>query len=203
MNDDRHQQSEDLARDLADDWSELECLWQEQSPETPAGNEIIQRVRRQERWLRINTVLEWLVAIALVTFALVRLFSAASTENILLATVILLLVIWALNFSISNRRGLQQPQGETVQAYTELALLRLKRRRRGVRFAWLLYFVEVSLFILWELAERFAGLDTGFNLFSPSALLTALVVTVIMVAWSLVVWRQTDREKRVIEALGH
>ncbi|WP_334079341.1 hypothetical protein, partial [Microbulbifer sp. M83] len=152
---------------------------------------------------RINAGLEWLVAIALVTFALVRLFSAASTENILLATLILLLVVWALNFSIANRRGLMEPHGESVQAYMDLALLRLQRRRRGVRFAWLLYAVEISIFILWELAERFGGIDTGFNLLSPSALVTVLAITAVMVAWSLLVWRQTGREKRVIESLSH
>ncbi|WP_237057355.1 hypothetical protein [Microbulbifer sediminum] len=202
MSDNPHQANDHPGRDPADDWSGLENLWQEQVRPVPAGTEIIRHVRRQERRLRINAGLEWLVAIALVTFALVRLFSAASTENILLATVILLLVVWALNFSITNRRGLMEPHGESVQAYMDLALLRLQRRRRGVRFAWLLYAVEISIFILWELAERFGAIDTGFNLLSPSALVTVLAITAVMVAWSLFVWRQTGREKRVIHSLS-
>lgn len=201
MSDDRQPGSNEQGGAPADDWAGLENLWQEQAGSIPAA-EIFQRVRRQERWLRINIVLEWLVAIALVTFALVRLFSDVSTENILLATVILLLVVWALNFSITNRRGLMQPRGESVQAYTDLAVLRLERRRRGVRFAWLLYLVELSIFILWDMAERFGVINTGFNLLSPSALLTVVAVTLVMVGWSLFVWHQTGGEKRVIQSLG-
>ncbi|SHF20995.1 hypothetical protein SAMN04487965_1636 [Microbulbifer donghaiensis] len=182
-------------------WQTLENLWRRQPAEAPIPDEMRRRVRRQERRMRIGAVLEWLVAIALCTYAIWFAVENRNTNGVLWLLVVFALVAWAVGFSTANRRGLWCPPEESAQAYIELALLRIERHRQAIRFAWLLYAVELAIFAGWELLARFDVIEASFSFVSVRALATILGVTAVLGGWSLFVWLRCKRERRVFSEL--
>lgn len=183
------------------DWQALQELWRKQPVETPIPAEIRRRVQRQERRLRIGAALEWLVAVGLCTYAITFAARDWAPADIFWALVALVLVGWALSFSIANRRDLWCPPEESTSAYIDLALLRIERKRSAIRFAWLLYAVELSIFLLWELLSQFGWLKPLFTADSGRALLMVGAATLVLGGWSLFAWLGSARQLRLFKEL--
>ena len=184
-----------------DQWQALEKLWQEQPQEQAAPEKLRHLVRRQALRLRITAVLEWTMAVALVGYALYILSLGFTPSNMVWALIILALLVWALRFSLGNRRGLWNPVDESTQAYLSLAEERLQRKRAAIRFAWILYGTELAIFAGWHLLAEAGWVDPLFNLFSLRALMTFFLVTVVLGTWSLVVLLRVRREIRQFEII--
>lgn len=198
MNREEHRPPEDAAEQ---GWDSIAGLWRQQPAVPPVPAAVIARVRRQERWLRVGMVTEWLVAAALCGFALTGLIKRPDSTSALIALLVFALVVWALVFSIRNRKGLWQPLEETTSAYRALVELRLERRQKAIRFAWLLYAVELLLFLAWEVLALLDWLETGLGLFSVRAALTIMLVTAVLACWSGLVWWHCRREKLTLSNL--
>lgn len=185
----------------AQEWDSIAALWQQQPAAELVPDAIMTRVRRQDRWLRMGLVLEWIVAASLCGFVLIALIQKPDTTRILIALLVCALVVWALVFSVGNRKGLWRPLEETTSAYLALIELRVERQLRAIRFAWLLYMVEMLIFLTWELFAYLEWLEQGLGLFSVRAGLTIVLVTGALVLWSAVVFWRCRKEKLTISEL--
>lgn len=185
----------------SEQWQALEKLWQEQPREQPASGKLRNLVRRQALKLRINAGLEWSMAGAFVGYALYIVSRELTPTNMVWALIVVALVVWALRFSVGNRRGLWNPVNESTQAYLSLALERLQRKRAAIRFAWLLYATELVIFAVWHLLAEAGLVDPLFNLVSLRALVIFLLVTAVLGIWSLVVLIRVRRDMRQFEII--
>lgn len=185
----------------AQEWDSIAALWQQQPAAELVPDAIMTRVRRQDRWLRMGLVLEWIVAASLCGFVLIALIQKPDTTRILIALLVCALVVWALVFSVGNRKGLWRPLEETTSAYLALIELRVERQLRAIRFAWLLYMVEMLIFLTWELFAYLEWLEQGLGLFSVRAGLTIVLVTGALVLWSAVVFWRCRKETLTISEL--
>lgn len=182
-------------------WESISRLWHQQPAVRPVPAAVISRVRRQEGWLQAGMVCEWLVAAALCGLVLAGLIRTPDSTSALIAVMVFALVLWALVFSVRNRRGLWQPLEETTRGYLALVALRIQRRRRAIRFAWLLFTVELLLFIIWELLVYWGLLDGGLDLFSVRAAVTIALMTTALILWSVVAWWHCHKEMRSLSRL--
>lgn len=183
------------------DWQALQELWRAQPAETPVPAEVRRRVKRQERYLRLGAAAEWLVAVGLCTYAIVIAARDWAPADIFWALVVLVLVGWALSFSLTNRRDLYCPPEESTRAYIDLALLRIARKRSAVRFAWLLYAIELAIFLSWELLALWGWLEPILTPASTPTLLAIATVTLVLAGWSLFVWLRSARDLRLFTEL--
>ncbi|WP_323846449.1 hypothetical protein [Microbulbifer magnicolonia] len=190
-----------MKRETDEQWQALENLWREQPAAAPVPDEIRRRVRRQEWRMRIGAALEWLAAIALCTYAILFAATKWDTAGFFWALVVFALVAWAVSFSVANRRGLWCPPEESTQAYIDLALLRIDRNYRAIRFAWLLYAAELAIFAGWELLGKFGLIEPSFSFVSLNGLFTILAVTGLLGGWSLAVWLRSKREREIFGEL--
>jgi hypothetical protein len=86
-----------------------------------------------------------------------------------------LLAVGAFGFSLWNRWGLWRPSAESTLAYLDLALLRCRRRVRGLRAGWALLVLEVVLYIPW-IGHRLAlNAGKGFTPFAAYGFLAGAV----------------------------
>ncbi|MGL6161465.1 hypothetical protein [Microbulbifer sp.] len=190
-----------MKKDSELDWAALERSWHSQSEVAPVPDALLRRVRRQERRLWLGAAGDWLAAAVMGAFAVYLIAYRFSAANLFWALVFLALVGWALVFSVNNRRDTWLPASESARAYLDLALLRVQRRRRALKFMWILFAAELGIFALWELLALSGWLPWFFFSLSVRAFSILGVVLAIMVVWSWLVSLRIGREFRELERL--
>jgi hypothetical protein len=127
----------------------LAAVWQDEGPaENPA--DFCRRVRRQSFWMRVNALLEWLMAMAFLAGSLAQAIARPTPEYIVLAVGIWIITIGACLYSVANRAGTWSAAGEDPRAYLALSLRRCRARLAALRFALWFLAVEVALLGAWH-----------------------------------------------------
>ncbi|WP_444910772.1 hypothetical protein [Microbulbifer sp. TRSA005] len=184
-----------------DQWSELETLWKQQRVSTKVPTAILKWVRRQERRMRfviISEVITWIVlALFIVKTVLERNLADVSIRLFFVFSIFAL----GIGFSIVNRRGLWGPLEETAKAYIDLALLRLRRKRREINFCWFYLLIQLVIFAVWHFISIEIDPNAPFIKDPQKALLVTLGVTAFLSLHSYYVYWRTGREKASLEDL--
>jgi hypothetical protein len=109
----------------------------------------------------------------------------------------------ALQFSSANRQGLWRPAAESTRAYVDLALERVRRRESALRFAWLLYGLELAFLVAWYPATWFLWPLETWPLIenTPRILAMLVLITLGLAGWSISVHQRNRAERREFERL--
>jgi hypothetical protein len=170
-------------------WDTLTQIWlgseQDAAPDDP--HDIRRRVRSESRRMLLGTLLEYAVGLALVCLAAWTLATDKSLPSFVWGFALLWFTATALQFSSSNRRGLWEPAGHSTRDYLALARERLLRRRLALRFAWLLYALEVLFLLAWYPASWFFWPEEFWPLIerTPQVIGALALVTLAIVGWSV------------------
>ncbi|WP_231759235.1 DUF2116 family Zn-ribbon domain-containing protein [Microbulbifer elongatus] len=168
-----------------DGLQELANLWQQAPVAVPVPEAIRVQVRRQERRMRLYAWLEWIASIVIGVGGVYLMLNSEVGDAPWRALLVVLLLAWAMAFSVSNRRGIWEPLEESVRGYLDLARLRLVRKRRMLRFAWLFFIAELGIFAVWQWLSGFGWLEPIFVGDGHFALNWIAVFALAMGAWSL------------------
>ena len=189
------------------DWTALTNAWL-YPPETDAREDplgIRRRVQAAARRMTFAVLSEYAVAALLIALAVSTLASDDGLDAFVSGFAILGFTVVALQFSAHNRRGLWQPAGESTRDYLDLALERVRRREASVRFAWLLYALQVAFLIAWYPATWYLWPLEVWSLIEDTPFMLGMlaVFTACLAAWSTVVSRRNRSERRELERLRH
>ena len=176
----------------------LAQLWQQAPVAVPVPAVIREQVRRQERRMRLFALLEWAGSIVVGVGGLYLMLNSGLSDAPWRALLVVVLLTLAMAFSVSNRRGLWEPLEESTRGYLDLARLRLVRKRRMLRFAWLLFAAELGIFAVWQWLSRFGWLEPIFVGDSNQAISWILAFALGMGGWSLWYWRQIKGSEQQI-----
>lgn len=176
----------------------LADLWQQAPVAVPVPDIIRTRIRQQERRMRLFALLEWAAAVVVGFGGVYLMLNSAVRDAPWRALLVLALVAWAMAFSVSNRRGTWDPLEESVRGYLDLARLRLVRKRRTLRFAWLLFIAELVIFAVWQWLSRYDWLEPIFVGDGRFAISWIFVFAVLMGIWSLWYWRRISNSEQQI-----
>lgn len=183
------------------DWEPLMECWRRLPDSVPAPPVLLAHVRRREFRLQLAAVMDWLAAAFAVGVVVYMLLCQFSAYQLFWGLVILALVAWAMVFSINNRRDLWSPADGSVQAYMRLSLLRLERRRRTLRFMWILFAVELVIIALWQLAAIAGWLPWSMSVFPLRMLGVLAVALAIMLVWTWIAFARIRREAQELAGL--
>ena len=109
----------------------------------------LRRLRRRTRrhvWSGVGTLL---FGVAFLTVFTAWTVQRPEPTMLVAAVAVWGLVLAATTFELSNRRGTWRPRNDSTRAFLELSELQARRRRRGVRFGWLLLAAETAFFVPW------------------------------------------------------
>ncbi|WP_299944794.1 hypothetical protein [uncultured Microbulbifer sp.] len=187
--------------DSDNQWQALQGLWRQQPVQTVIPAAILHWVRRQERRMRLVMLSEWLFGVAMGFYAVTTILAKDRPDNALWLVFVLSMLALAMGVSLVNRRGLWVPLEESARAYVDLALLRLRRKRREVLFCWLFLLVQTVIILGWHLASLYGESPAPLIHDPHKAMLTLLGLTGFMVIYSLYVYRRTAHEKAALEGL--
>ncbi|WKD49588.1 hypothetical protein [Microbulbifer spongiae] len=182
-------------------WQALLGLWRQQPVQTVVPTAILHWVRRQERRMRLVMLSEWLFGIAVGFHAITTILAKDRPDNTLWLVFVLSMLALAMGFSLVNRRGLWAPLEESARAYVDLALLRLRRKRREVHFCWLFLLIQTVIILGWHLASLYGESPAPLIHDPHKAMLILLGLMGFMVIYSLYIYRRTAREKAALERL--
>ncbi|QFT56836.1 hypothetical protein [Microbulbifer sp. THAF38] len=182
-------------------WSELETLWKQQRVSTKVPAAILKWVRRQERRMWMVVTFEWLFAIFVAVYAFNVFLVEGFPDSSLRIILILSMLVIAMVFSLLNRRGLWAPLEESTSAYINLALLRLRRKRREVHFSWIFVFFQLLIIGIWELLSVYTGTVDSLLRNPKAALIGFSVGMMVLAIYSYYIYWRTGREKASLEDL--
>jgi hypothetical protein len=187
---------------MSSEAAELESwttAWTSQGQVAAADLRRLRRRTRRHVWSGVGTLV---LGVAFLTWFTVWTFERPEPTMLVAAVAVWALVLGATAFELSNRRGTWRPRNDSTRAFLELSELQARRRRRGVRFGWLLLAAETAFFlpwIAWEVggsAERAAPLGEYVG---PYAFLAAMVGGfAITLRW---LGRRSERELAEIHTL--
>ena len=122
------------------EWTDLVTVWQQsahQDDGTEAGA-IRRRVAAQSRRMSLALFAEYAVGALITCVVAWKLATDKGLDTFVWGFAVLWFTGMALQFTSTNRQGLWIPATESVVAYLDLALERLQRRQKSLRFAWML-----------------------------------------------------------------
>ncbi|WP_299594707.1 hypothetical protein [uncultured Microbulbifer sp.] len=173
-----------------DGLQEFANLWQ-QAPVTPPVAEAIRaQVGRQERRMRWYAWFEWLASLVVGVGGIYLMLNSEAGDALWRALLVIVLLACAMAFSVSNRRGVWEPLEESVRGYLDLARLRLVRKRRMLRFAWLFFIAELGIFAVWQWLSGYGWLEPIFAGDGRFAATWILVFALAMGGWSIWYWHR-------------
>ncbi|MFV8783407.1 hypothetical protein ACNKU7_13410 [Microbulbifer sp. SA54] len=177
---------------------DLANLWRQAPVTVPVPDVIRTNIRQQERRMRLFALLEWMGAVVVGVGGIYLMLNSSVSDAPWRALLVVALLTWAMAFSVSNRRGVWDPLEESTRGYLDLARLRLARKRRMLRFAWILFIAELGIFAVWQWLSRFGWLEP---IFVGEAIFTVSWVSVFalgMGIWSLWYWRRIKSSEQQI-----
>lgn len=138
-------------------------LWQAQS-EGRAPADLRERVARETRRKKVALILPIAVTIAIGGWTASRAVASAQFGEILLAleTWAFIVIVWA--GALWLERGTWRPLGNTTSAFLDLSIGRCQSTLAGVRFAGVLYIVQLVVILIWQF--RYSALEAAVILSS-------------------------------------
>ncbi|WP_299589615.1 hypothetical protein [uncultured Microbulbifer sp.] len=176
-------------------WLELENLWKLQRVKKDIPAAILKWVRHQERRMRLVTaseILLWLLSVIYITKTIMAKSLPDTPARLFFAFTVFAM---GISFSILNRRGLWGPLEESAQAYIDLALLRLRRKRREVHFCWLYLFIQLGILGVWHFISIEMDATSPVIRNPKESALVVLGLTIFLAAYSYYIYWRTGWEK--------
>ena len=190
--------------ELDSEWSQWSEAWQEQpraNPELRA--ELIERVRRQGRWLWVRAVLEGVFAVVMLAGSAVIAAYDRSAPTLVWALAIWCFTAVAWRWSLWHRRSLWKLDAPGVRGFVELSRARLVYSLRAVRFGGQLLAAELAFIFGWcmwrwrsDAVEVERQLERYVTVLGLTAVFSAGVV-----AWIVHTRRSATRELHALDAL--
>jgi hypothetical protein len=180
------------------EWTDLVTVWQQsahQDDGTEAGA-IRRRVAAQSRRMSLMLFAEYAIGAFITCFVAWKLATNKGLDTFVWGFAMLWFTGMALQFTSTNRQGLWIPATESVVAYLDLALERLQRRRKSLRFAWLLLGLQVLFLIAWYPATWFLWPQATWPLIERTPALLGWLALVIM---ALAGWTTVARSRIAAE----
>ncbi|WP_226703711.1 hypothetical protein [Microbulbifer elongatus] len=188
-----------VAQDAGDGLQELANLWHKAPITLPVPEAIRAQVGKQERRMRLYAWLEWIASIVVGIGGVYLMLRSDVSDAPWRALLVVVLLAWAMAFSVSNRRGVWEPLEESVRGYLDLARLRLVRKRRMLRFTWLFFIAELGIFAVWQWLSRFEWLEPIFEGDGWFAITWISAFALAMSVWSAWYWRRIKSGEQQIE----
>jgi hypothetical protein len=180
------------------EWTDLVAVWQQpahQDDGTGAG--VIRRsVVARSRRMSLVLFAEYAIGAFVTCFVAWKLATDKGLDTFVWGFAMLWFTGMALQFTSTNRQGLWMPATESVVAYLDLALERLQRRQKSLRFAWLLLGLQVLFLIAWYPATWFLWPQETWPLIEHTPALLGWLVLVIM---ALAGWTAVARSRIAAE----
>jgi len=172
------------------EWTDLVTVWQQSAHEddgTEAGA-IRRRVAAQSRRMSLMLFAEYALGALITCFVAWKLATDKGPDTFVWGFAVLWFTGMALQFTSTNRQGLWIPATESVVAYLDLALERLQRRQKSLRFAWMLLGLQVLFLIAWYPATWFLWPQETWPLIerTPALLGWLALVIVALAGWTAV-----------------
>ncbi len=160
------------------EWTDLVTVWQQsahQDDGTEAGA-IRRRVAAQSRRMSLALFAEYAVGALITCVVAWKLATDKGLDTF----------VWG--FAVLWFTGLWIPATESVVAYLDLALERLQRRQKSLRFAWMLLGLQVLFLIAWYPATWFLWPQETWPLIerTPALLGWLALVIVALAGWTAV-----------------
>ena len=181
-----------------DGLQDLASLWQQAPVAVPVPEAIREQVRKQELRMHWYAWFEWVASLVVGVGGVYLMLNSEVGDAPWRALLVVVLLAWAMAFSVSNRRGVWEPLEESVRGYLDLARLRLVRKRRMLRFAWLFFLAELGIFAVWQWLSSFGWLEPIFTGDGRFAVTWILVFALAMGAWSVWYWRRINSSEQQI-----
>jgi hypothetical protein len=181
------------------DWNQIAQLWLDQPVTATDDPQAIRtRVREQGRRMSLALVGEYAVGLLFVCIAAWKLATDKGPDTFVWGFAVLWFTAMALQFTSENRRGLWVPSAESTRDYVMLALARLDRRERALRFTWILYGLQCVFLLAWLPATWFLWPEQAWALIERLPLMIGLLalITTGLVAWTISA-RTAIRNERV------
>ncbi|WP_406828759.1 hypothetical protein [Microbulbifer sp. ARAS458-1] len=185
------QNAEDGLQDLAN-------LWQQAPVAAPVPEAIRAHVGRQERRMRWYAWFEWGTSLVVGVGGVYLVLRSEAGDALWRALLVVVLLAFAMAFSVVNRRGVWEPLEESVRGYLDLARLRLVRKRRMLIFAWLFFIAELGIFAVWQWLSAYGWLEPVFADSGRFALTWISVFSLAMGIWSFWYWRRIKSSEQQI-----
>lgn len=186
------------------EWTELMRVWQQDVEDGGDAQGLRRRVQTESRRLSLTLLAEYAVGAVITCLVAWKLATDKGPDTFVWGFAMLWFTGMALQFTSENRRGMWLPSAESTRAYLDLALERLRRRERSLRFAWLLYGLQVAFLVAWYPATWFLWPEQVWPLIEhmPVQVGWLALMTLALVGWTVHVRSRTRSERRELEALG-
>lgn len=180
------------------EWTDLVKVWQQSAPrDSDTGADgIRQRVVAQSRRMSLALFAEYATGAFITCCVAWKLATDKGLDTFVWGFAVLWFTAMALQFTSDNRKGLWIPATESVVAYLDLALERVKRRQKSLRFAWLLLGMQVLFLIAWYPATWFLWPQETWPLIERTPALLGWLALVIM---ALAGWTAVARSRIAAE----
>jgi hypothetical protein len=187
-----------LPRDADDELREWIADWQtEPEPAPEVRDAIRRRVKRQTLKMMLSLAGEVVLTLGLLGIVINSAVRWPEPLNLAAMAGLVVLIFWAIGSSLWFRRGTWRPSAETTSAFLDLSILRCRRRLAALRAGWFLLAMEEAILIPW-LCVLLNGKPAGDYIRAFGFL---VLMTVLVVAFSLTVQRRTRRELEEMEAV--
>lgn len=185
------------------EWADLMRVWQQDVDDGADMRGLRRRVQTESRWLSLSLLAEYAVGAVITCLVAWKLATDKGPDTFVWGFAMLWFTGMALQFTSDNRRGTWIPSAESTRAYLDLALERLSRRERSLRFAWLLYGLQVAFLVAWYPATWFLWPEQAWPLIERTPVLLAwlALTTLALVGWSVHVRARTNSERGDLERL--
>jgi hypothetical protein len=168
------------------EWNELIRIWQQPAEAGADPRDIRGRVVSDSRRESLLLAAEYAVGAIIVCLVAWKLATDKGLDTFVWGFAMLWFTAMALQFTSTNRRGLWAPSGDSTLAYVDLALERLRRRERAVRFAWLLFGLQLAFLLAWYPATWFLWPQEAWPLLerTPAMLGWLALVALALAGWT-------------------
>lgn len=180
------------------EWTDLLAIWQQSGPEEDGSG--VQGLRRrvfaESRRMSLVLFAEYAIGAFITCFVAWKLATDKGLDTFVWGFAMLWFTAMALQFTSANRRGLWIPAAESTVAYLDLALERVTRREKSLRFAWLLLGLQVLFLVGWYPATWFLWPQQTWPLIERTPALLGWIALVVL---ALVVWTAIARSRNATE----
>lgn len=177
-------------------WTSLQQRWQGQEYPAPSAADIRRRLRRKRSRLAAVWIMDLLLAAGLIGLMINEAITDPGPRTWVLISALAVFMVFALGFTVANRRGLWTRASEDLESYVRHGLEHCRRRLRTVRFAWWLFAAEVIFIGGYGIGT---GLSAGAWLVVGGALGGFVLA---LAAWTFWFRRRVLAERDYLEALA-
>jgi hypothetical protein len=180
------------------EWTDLVRVWQQPAPaDSDSGTDRIRRrVVAESRRMSLMLFAEYAIGAFITCFVAWKLATDKGLDTFVWGFAMLWFTGMALQFTSTNRQGLWIPAAESTIAYLDLALERLQRRQKSLRFAWSLLGLQVLFLVAWYPATWFLWPQETWPLIEHTPALLGWLALVIM---ALAGWTAVTRSRIAAE----